>query len=107
MTHTGIDLVFQFQFITFFNFSLVDTTCSLQYEKVGCFRDRHRNPRPLPNYLMNDRDVFHKRFSGKLIDWKNWDTYLPDLACRCAKKAQEKGMTFFGLQFYGQLFKFQ
>lgn len=83
-------------------YEIVDTTCSLQYEKVGCFRDRHRNPRPLPNYLMNDRDVFHKKFSGKLIDWKNWDTYLPDLACRCAKKAQEKGMTFFGLQFYGE-----
>lgn len=81
--------------------SLVDTKCSLPYEKVGCFQDRHRSPRPLPSYLMNDRDVFHENFSGKRIDWKNWDVYVPDLACRCAKIAQEKGMTFFGLQFYG------
>jgi len=51
---------------------------------------------------MNDRDVFHDTFSGKLIDWKNWDVYVPDLACRCAKKAMENGWTFFGLQFYGE-----
>ena len=28
--------------------------------------------------------------------------YVPDLACRCAKKAKAKGWTFFGLQFYGK-----
>ncbi|XP_078346505.1 uncharacterized protein LOC144631811 [Oculina patagonica] len=83
-------------------YEIVDTTCSLPYEKVGCFRDLRRSQRPLPTYLMNDRDVFHEHFSGKLIDWKNWDVYLPDLACRCAKKAHERGMTFFGLQFYGE-----
>ena len=30
--------------------------------------------------------------------------YVPDLACRCAKKAKAKGWTFFGLQFYGKDF---
>ncbi|KAJ7390458.1 hypothetical protein OS493_025159 [Desmophyllum pertusum] len=83
-------------------YEIDDPTCSLEYEKVGCFQDRHRSQRPLPSYLMNDRDVFHHTFSGKLIDWRNWDVYVPDLACRCAKKAHEKGMTFFGLQFYGE-----
>lgn len=83
---------------------LVDTECSLQYEKVGCYKDMHRSQRPLPFFLMNDRDVYHQHFSGKLVDWRNWDVYVPDLACRCAKKAKAKGWTFFGLQFYGKNF---
>lgn len=83
---------------------LVDTECSLQYEKVGCYKDMHRSQRPLPFFLMNDRDVYHQHFSGKLVDWRNWDVYVPDLACRCAKKAKAKGWTFFGLQFYGKDF---
>ncbi|KAM7448396.1 hypothetical protein ABFA07_003559 [Porites harrisoni] len=83
-------------------YELVDTECSLQYEKVGCYKDMHRSQRPLPFFLMNDRDVYHQHFSGKLVDWRNWDVYVPDLACRCAKKAKAKGWTFFGLQFYGE-----
>lgn len=77
-------------------------TCSLEYERVGCFKDKHKTPRPLPSYLMNDRDPSINNFSGKKIDWTNWDVYVPDLVCRCAKKAQENGMTYFGLQFYGK-----
>ena len=83
---------------------LVDTECGLQYEKVGCYKDMHRSQRPLPFFVMNDRDVYHQHFSGKLVDWRNWDVYVPDLACRCAKKAKAKGWTFFGLQFYGKDF---
>ena len=82
------------QTATFFSYlMLVDTTCSLQFEKVGCFKDLHRSQRPLPSYLMNDRDVFHPRFSGKLINWTNWDVYVPYFACRCAKIANKKGWT--------------
>ena len=81
---------------------LGNTTCSLPYEKVGCFHDLHKSQRPLPSLLMTDRDESDETFSGKSIDWKNWDVYVSGLACRCAKKAHEKGMTFFGLQFYGE-----
>lgn len=88
------------KFISF----IVDSTCSLQFERVGCFRDNHESPRPLGDYVLNDRDpTATESYSGQSIDWQNWDVYLPEFACRCAKKAQEKGATYFGLQYYGRV----
>lgn len=79
--------------------------CEVEFERVGCYRDNHfSNARPLSRYALNDRDPHHPRFSGKLIDWRSWDVYVPDFACRCAKKARELGSNFFGLQFYGECY---
>ncbi|XP_032237022.1 uncharacterized protein LOC5511759 [Nematostella vectensis] len=78
--------------------------CDLEFEKVGCFADNHhKGAQPLPDYIMSDRDKSRTDiFSGHLIDWEHWDTYLPDLACRCAHITKEKGWNTFGLQFYGE-----
>lgn len=88
----------------------VDNSCPLvAFEKIGCFKDNHIvSARPLPEYLTNDRDPKIATFSGQRIDWRNWDVYIPDFACRCALKAKEKNYTFFGMQFYGEkeLFSF-
>lgn len=88
------------------NFSLVtvDTSCSdLAFEKIGCFKDNHIvSARPLPEYLSNDRDPKIATFSGQRIDWRNWDIYVKDFACRCAKAANERNYTIFGMQFYGK-----
>ena len=51
---------------------------------------------------MTDRDPSSPVWSGISIDWGNWKTYLPQLACRCAAKAAENGFTVFGIQFYGR-----
>lgn len=86
-------------------YRIEDTSCpTVAFEKVGCFRDLHRKlARPLPEYIANDRDPTVKTgFSGKRIDWRNWDMFVPDFACRCAMKAKEKNYTFFGMQFYGE-----
>jgi len=89
---------------TFFSLVTVDISCPLvAFEKIGCFKDNHIvSARPLPEYLTNDRDPRHPTFSGQRIDWRNWDVYVPDFACRCALKAKEKNYTFFGMQFYGE-----
>ncbi|KAK3726389.1 hypothetical protein QZH41_016254, partial [Actinostola sp. cb2023] len=88
---------------TNFVFQIVDISCSLEIERVGCYRDNHNsNARPLANYVLNDRDPTHASYSGQSIDWVNYDVYLPQLACRCAKKAKENGGKYFGLQFYGE-----
>ena len=88
----------------------VDISCPLvAFEKIGCFKDNHIvSARPLPEYLTNDRDPKIATYSGQRIDWRNWDVYVPDFACRCALKAKEKNYTFFGMQFYGEkeLFSF-
>ena len=75
--------------------------CDIDYEPVGCFKDNQNIPRPLPDYIMNERDYRHSNWNGYLIDWKNWNTYIPKMICRCAAKAKELNRTTFSLQFYG------
>ena len=83
----------------------VDTSCpGISFEKVGCYADYHKsNERPLGDYLFNDRDASIQNWSGKMIDWRNWDVYVPQFACRCAAAAKADNATFFGMQFYGNL----
>jgi len=78
--------------------------CDIQVENLGCYHDRHvKNNRPLPHYYLTDRDNTRTDiYTGKTIDWRNWDVYMPELVCRCAKKAKEMGRTTFGVQYYGE-----
>lgn len=78
------------------------TDCPVKFARVGCYRDSLINPRPIPELLMTDRDPTSHAYSGKPVDWKNWNEYLHDLVCRCAKKTRDKGYNVFGLQFYGK-----
>ncbi|XP_031550039.1 uncharacterized protein LOC116287487 isoform X2 [Actinia tenebrosa] len=79
--------------------------CDIPIESLGCYSDRHiKGARPFPNYVLTDR-VDSTRgdiFTHVLLDWRNWDTYMPQLACRCAKKAKSLGHTTFGVQYYGE-----
>jgi len=86
---------------TNFVFELV-TDCTLNFERIGCFKDNKKNPRPLPEYILTDRQRGLKVSSGESVDWRNWDVYLPTFVCRCAKKAKDSGHTTFGVQFYGE-----
>ncbi|KAL9976290.1 hypothetical protein ACROYT_G013573 [Oculina patagonica] len=85
-------------------YQIVDSSCpQISFEKVDCFEDNHiENARPLPDYIFNDRDPSIDNFSGRRIDWRNWDVYLPEFACRCAAAAKALNHTFFGVQFYGE-----
>lgn len=80
------------------------TSCpEAPFEKVECYQDNHEiHKMPLPDYLFNDLDPTTETFSGILADWKNWDIYLPMLACRCARAAKARNATFFGIQSYGK-----
>lgn len=76
--------------------------CERDFEKVGCYLDLIGKQRALPNILITDRDKSMKSFSGKWVDWLNWNDYKHSMACRCAKKAREAGFRFFALQFWGE-----
>ncbi|XP_022796155.1 uncharacterized protein LOC111334626 [Stylophora pistillata] len=76
--------------------------CAVNYTKLGCFKDDRKKPRPLPELLFTDRDSRSEVFSGKTIDWNNWDTYMIDLVCRCAKAAKAKKYNYFSLQYFGE-----
>ncbi|CAB4032175.1 Hypothetical predicted protein, partial [Paramuricea clavata] len=83
------------------NFVYEIQICPVKFERLGCYKDRHHPlMRPLNEYILTDRDRRHPAFSGRVIDWQNFDTYLPDLACRCAMKTVEKGWNTFGVQYY-------
>ena len=81
-------------------------SCQVTFEKKGCFKDDQKPPRPLPNYILTDRDSSLKIYSGKEIDWGNWVNYLPDFVCRCAQLAKSKNFKFFGIQYYGMFLIF-
>jgi len=81
---------------------LSDNPCPVKYTKVGCYNDKRKaSKRAMGDLLFQDRKK-GKSFSGQKIDWKHWDTYLPDLVCRCAEAASNRGFVFFGIQFYGE-----
>lgn len=80
----------------------LEPDCAEQFERIGCFRDNQIVPRPIPDYIMTDRQRNLAIYSGQSIDWRNWDVYMPQFVCRCAKEAKEKGYTLFGVQFYGE-----
>lgn len=62
-----------------------------------------RSPRPLPELLITDKDPSIKaKYSNTPIDWNNWDTYMTDLVCRCAKEAKVRNYAFFSIQYYGK-----
>ena len=79
----------------------LESDCGLDFERLGCFRDNKQEPRPIPSYMMTDREPRLKIYSGQSIDWRNWDVYLPEFVCRCAKLAKLKGHSTFGVQYYG------
>ena len=60
-----------------------------EFKPVGCFRDHGRSPRPLPKLIAN--------FRGH-IDWRN----LNNTIAECARRTSEKGLSHFGLQFFGE-----
>ena len=83
------------------------TKCEIKYRKVGCFKDDTKEPRPLPEMIMTDRDEESPVTSGKTIEWKAWDKYVPDVVCRCAQKALDKKYSIFGIQSHGKLINIQ
>jgi len=83
------------------NFVYRISGCDVKYEAKGCFIDK-LGDRVLPAYIQNERDWTLSNWNGKWIDWKNWEIYMPNMMCRCAKKAKELGYPLFGLQYFGE-----
>ncbi|KAJ7381348.1 hypothetical protein OS493_001473 [Desmophyllum pertusum] len=79
-----------------------EPTCNVKYHKLGCYKDRAKAPTLLEKLILTDRDPTSPAFSKISIDWGNWDSHLPSLACRCAQKAAENKYAYFGLQYYGE-----
>lgn len=60
----------------------------------------------MSDVLFTDRDTSSKFWSGINYTFQEFNIYLPDLACRCAKATKVKGYVTFGLQNYGKHLRF-
>ena len=83
------------------DFSSVLECGRVMFERIGCYKDKQLKPRPLPDLVFTDRDTTSRVYSGQTINWKQWDTYMPKLVCRCAEESVKKMKIVFGIQFYG------
>ncbi|XP_068686100.1 uncharacterized protein [Montipora foliosa] len=75
--------------------------CPVHFTKKGCFNDL-RNPRPLRKLMFTDLDENAVKYSGFPVDWGRFDSYLEDVACRCAQVSKAKGFTHFGIEDFGE-----
>ncbi len=75
----------------------------MKYAKIGCYNDDGNNPRPLPEEMFTDQSPTSSAYTGRHVDFDNWDQYLPSLVCRCAKEADKRGYRVFGLQLFGRV----
>lgn len=60
----------------------------------------------MSDVLFTDRDTSSKFWSGIKYAFQEFNNYLPDLACRCAKATKVNGYVAFGLQNYGKHLRF-
>lgn len=91
-----------FMFYIFFNRSKADTCeAELGYRPLGCFDSKVKGTRGLNTLLFTDRDSSSPKFSGKTVQWNNWNNYRKDILCRCARAARNAKLPVFGVEFYG------
>jgi len=83
-------------------YKILDRQCETDFSPLGCYHDNQIKPRPVPNYPMNERDKSIQNWNGNEVDWEKWNSYLPQLVCRCAQIAKDIGDDIFAIQFYGE-----
>ncbi|XP_068700145.1 uncharacterized protein [Montipora foliosa] len=76
--------------------------CDVPIRPLGCFQDRKTSVRPLPELIFTDNDPESIVYSGITLEEDDWEQYMPELVCRCAKAVSLKNYTHFGIQGYGE-----
>ena len=73
----------------------------VSFQRIGCYKEKTQKGRPLSDLLFTDRKSSSSKWSGLKYAYQEFNAYLPDLACRCAKATKVKGYAVFGLTNYG------
>ena len=86
----SIDVFIQ---LLFFN------TGGRKYQMVGCFNNDNNL---LSELLITERDLSsEKNVKKKLIDWKNWNSYMVAFVYRCLNETTANNLHVFGMSYYG------
>lgn len=77
----------------------------MPYEPLGCFSEPPLE-RALNELILDDVDPNSPVFSGIVpSDFADWEAYVKQLICRCARKIKEKRYTTFAISNEGESFK--
>ncbi|XP_078360074.1 uncharacterized protein LOC144644454 [Oculina patagonica] len=76
----------------------------VNFQRVGCYKEKSKEGCPLSDLLFTDRTSTSSKWSGVKYAFQEFNAYLPDLACRCAKATRVKGYKVFGLTHYGECY---
>lgn len=74
----------------------------VSFQRIGCYKEKTQKGRPLSDLLFTDRKSSSSKWSGLKYAYQEFNAYLPDLTCRCAKATKLKGYAVFGLTNYGK-----
>lgn len=67
--------------------------CNIEYQKLGCFVDKQpkTSTLALPEKMLNE-----------VVNWDQWNVWLPDFVCRCANLVYENNYNVFGIHLFGE-----
>ena len=83
--------------------SLPDAKCEISYEAVGCHGEDPSN-RAFTKELLNEVKPYSPAFNGVIMEFgDSWEQGFIKFLCRCARAAQLKGYTMFGVHDHGNL----
>jgi len=74
----------------------------VNFQRIGCYMEKTQKGRPLSDLVFTDLKSSSSKWSGLKYAYQEFNAYLPDLACRCAKATKVKGYAVFGLTNYGK-----
>lgn len=92
------DLWLLWKIIFNYCFFLLHLSVEIDYEPVGCFKDKKTN-RLLDKLVKNFRKK--QNLGGKNI-WVYWEGNMSYVIQLCAEEAFRQGYTMFGMQYYGE-----
>jgi len=71
-----------------------------KYQMVGCFNNDNNL---LSELLITERELSsEKNVKKKLIDWKNWNSYMVAFVYRCLNETTANNLHVFGMSYYGE-----
>ena len=79
----------------------------MKYESLGCYNATdHSNNMAMPELLFNEISPSIGNFNGYMMQFdESWEAMYPQLLCRCARAAGEKGYKNFAIRNKGRRFE--
>ena len=93
-------------YLQLLRFTLARPKCEIKYESLGCYKAVDQGDSlAMPELLHNELSPSIDKFNGYVLHFDaNWETMYPQLLCRCARVAEEKGYQNFAIRNRGMVF---